>query len=114
VRHELRWARTVRLLNGPGYLGSVVTHAFPLAVIASGALAFSVTSLLILAGALAARLCLAWRIRAVLGSQAGPLWLLPIRDLLSFGVFLASFFGNSVYWRGTRYLTRAGGVLAQQ
>ena len=35
--------------------------------------------------------------------KAAPLWLLPIRDLLSFGVFIASFLGRSVAWRDRRF-----------
>jgi ceramide glucosyltransferase len=29
-----------------------------------------------------------------------PLWLVPIRDVLSFGAFIASFFVRTVAWRG--------------
>jgi ceramide glucosyltransferase len=114
VHHELRWAKTVRVVNGPGHLGSVVTHAFPLALIAAAVQGFTLPALLVVASALAARFLLAWRIRRAMGSHVASLWLLPARDMLSFGIFLASFFGNSVYWRGTRYLTTANGVLAQQ
>jgi ceramide glucosyltransferase len=35
--------------------------------------------------------------------KAAPLWLLPVRDLLSFGVFIASFLGRSVAWRDRRF-----------
>jgi ceramide glucosyltransferase len=34
---------------------------------------------------------------------AAPIWLLPVRDLLSFTVFIASFFGRSVAWRDRRF-----------
>src|SRR5215468_8663811 len=33
--HELRWARTVRSLDPAGYAGTIITHAFPLALIAA-------------------------------------------------------------------------------
>jgi ceramide glucosyltransferase len=111
-RHELRWARTVRLLNGAGHVGSLITYPVPLALIALAAL--GPPGLLLLGAALLMRLWLAWRIRNGLGARSGPLWLLPARDVLSFFVFLASFLGNSVYWRGTRYETEARGLLAQQ
>jgi ceramide glucosyltransferase len=33
--HELRWARTVRAIDPPGYAGLAITHALPLAVLAA-------------------------------------------------------------------------------
>jgi len=114
VHHEIRWAKTVRVVNGAGHVGSVVTHAVPLALIAAAVQGFALPALIVLGAALISRLWLAGRIRQIMGPDAGPLWLLPARDMLSFAIFLASFFGNSVYWRGTRYMTRADGVLAQQ
>ncbi|WP_287091326.1 bacteriohopanetetrol glucosamine biosynthesis glycosyltransferase HpnI, partial [Methylobacterium sp.] len=32
-RHELRWNRTIRTVDPAGYAGSIVTHAFPLALL---------------------------------------------------------------------------------
>ncbi len=113
MRHELRWAKTVRVINGPGHLGSVITHGFPLALLAAAVQGLAAPGLFLLAAALAARLLVAARVRGMVGSHAGPLWLLPARDVLSFAVFLGSFFGKSVDWRGTRYLTTPDGVLAQ-
>jgi ceramide glucosyltransferase len=40
-------------------------------------------------------------------------WLGPIRDVLSFIVFVASFFGRGVEWRGRRYGVRADSTLAR-
>src|SRR5262249_22319333 len=34
-QHEVRWARTIRSIDPIGYAGSIVTHAFPLALIAA-------------------------------------------------------------------------------
>ena len=52
---------------------------------------------------MAARLFLKYRIDGIFGTYAGPAWLLPVRDLLSFAVFVASLFGETVHWRGTRF-----------
>jgi ceramide glucosyltransferase len=111
-RHELRWARTIRLLDAAGYAGSIVTHPLPLALLAL-TLGSGMLGLILLCAALLARLLLAWRIRIATGADSGPLWLLPLRDVLSFSIFLVSFLGNSVYWRGVRYETEAHGLLAQ-
>ena len=44
----------------------------------------------------AARLILKRSIDRAFGIQAGPAWLLPLRDLLSFAVFVNSLFGETV------------------
>lgn len=110
--HELRWARTIRMLNTSGHWGSFVTHALPLALIAmalGGPTPFTGAAL---AAALTARLAVKWRMDRVLGTSAGPLWLLPLRDLLSFAIFLGSLFGGNVRWRGNRFLVAPDGVLS--
>jgi ceramide glucosyltransferase len=110
-RHELRWARTIRLLAPAGYAASVVTH--PVALAACGAVLglFSPPMLAILAAAL---LCRAVQVRVIdraLRLPATPLWLVPLRDLLSFAVFVASFLGNKVAWRDRTFRIAADGRL---
>jgi ceramide glucosyltransferase len=39
------------------------------------------------------------------------LWLVPIRDLITFGVWIVSFFGDEVEWRGTKFRVAPGGKL---
>ena len=112
-RHELRWTRTIRMVNPLGHLGSVVTFAVPLAMIAAMLLDFSTAALVGLGFSLAARLFLKYRIDGVFGTFAGPAWLLPARDLLSFAIFVTSLFGETVHWRGTRFSIEPSGVLSQ-
>jgi ceramide glucosyltransferase len=38
-------------------------------------------------------------IAGTLGFTTAGIWLLPVRDALSFAVFVASFFGRTVSWR---------------
>jgi ceramide glucosyltransferase len=102
-RHELRWARTIRLVAAAGFAGSVVTYPVPLALLALclGAVPQAAAAMLLLA--LLVRGVTARRIDRALRLETAPLWLLPLRDLLSFGVFVASFLGRSVAWRGRRF-----------
>ena len=112
-RHELRWTRTIRTLDPLGHLGSFITYGFPIALIAAVLLDFSGFSLAVLAVTLLARLFLKRRIDAIFGANAGPFWLLPVRDLLSFAVFVTSQFGETVHWRGSRFSVEPSGAMAQ-
>jgi ceramide glucosyltransferase len=112
-RHELRWARTIRNIAPLGHAGSVVMH--PLAW-ALGALALTPWSGLLMPAAAtttAAILCRVALLRSVargFGLPPQPYWLMPVRDLLSFMVFVASFLGRDVSWKGHRYRLFAGKI----
>ena len=112
VRHELRWTRTIRLVNPAGHVGSIVTHGLPFALMGAVLLGFTPGALAVLALVLAARLALKWRIDGLFGTNAGPFWLLPARDLLSFAVFLASLFGETVHWRGSHFTVQRCGAIS--
>lgn len=112
-RHELRWSRTIRLVSPAGHLGSIVTHGFAFALMAAAVLGFNPVSLGILALALMARLVLKSRIDGHFGTYAGPYWLMPLRDLLSFAVFLVSLSGETVHWRGTHFAVEPSGAMSQ-
>lgn len=112
-RHELRWTRTIRLVNPAGHAGSFVTHGFVFALMGAVALGFSPAGLAVMALALAARLFLKSRIDGLFGTYAGPFWLMPVRDLLSFVVFIASLFGETVHWRGSRFAVEPSGAMSQ-
>jgi ceramide glucosyltransferase len=109
--HELRWARTVGLIEPVGYVGSAITHFLPLALIGAAFMGFTGWSLEALAGALAIRLALIWNMSRMIGSDRRALWLTPFRDLLSFGVFVTAFLGDRVEWRGTRLRVRRDGAV---
>ncbi len=113
LRHELRWTRTIRMVNPAGHVGSIVTHGFAFALMSAVFLDFNAGSLAILGVALAARLFLKARIDGIFGTRAGPYWLLPLRDLLSFAVFVASLFGETVHWRGAHFAVEPSGAMSQ-
>ncbi len=101
--HEVRWAATIRAIDPAGHAGSLVTHPVPLALIGLALAGGAPWSLVVLALALAARLYLKARVDRAAGERSGPWWLLPARDVLSFAVFAASLFADTVYWRGARF-----------
>lgn len=113
LRHELRWARTIRSVNPWGFTGSLVTHAFPLGFVGAGLIGFSPAGLACLAAALAARVTLVLVTDASLARRTSGLWLIPLRDMLSFAVFVAAFFSARIDWRGTNFRVDKGGALAR-
>ncbi len=106
-RHELRWARTIRAVEPIGFAASAVQYPLAWAALAmalsGGALwavaGFGVAWLgrALIARGLDARLGLA---KSALATPA-PLWLLPLRDLMSILIMLASVGSDRVEWRGT-------------
>jgi ceramide glucosyltransferase len=111
--HERRWARTIRLLAPLGQLGSIITHPLPLALLAlatsGGGLAW-----LALALALTGRLALVYGAARAFGVPPAAFWLVPVRDLLSFAVWLSCWFGSTVAWRGERYRVGRDGRLTYE
>jgi len=112
-QHELRWTRTIRRINPVGHVGSIITFAVPLALMSVFFLDFRSETLAVLAIALGARLFLKYRIDGIFAASAGPFWLMPVRDMLSFMVFLASLSGETVHWRGVRLSVEASGLISQ-
>ncbi len=110
-RHQLRWARTIRDRRPLGYIGFGITHVVPWALLAcfcSGLSGWSL-GLLAVSGflrfAVAATLC-----TSVLRDRAADLdlWLLPLRDVVALLVWITSFAGTTVEWRGERFRLHAG------
>jgi ceramide glucosyltransferase len=114
--HEVRWARTVRSLDPVGYAGSIIAHAFPLALVAAvgGFTSESLepaTALGLGVAAFGCRLALLRQVERAFNLPPQSCWLVPLRDVLSFAVFISSFFGRSARWRGRRYRFVARGTL---
>ncbi len=111
-RHELRWARTIKSIDPLGYAGSIAAHPLPWALIAALLGAGSTAFLPAIAIAVVSIGCRVALLRQVERAYALPpqaYWLVPARDLLSFILFVVSFFGRDVSWKGHRYRMVAGG-----
>ncbi len=114
-RQELRWARTIRAVDPFGFAGLVITHAVPLALLGMLlGLAFGglTPAAAIVVAALACRLVLQVELDRIFALRDDVYWMGPLRDLLSFTVFVASFLGRGVEWRGHRYGVQADSTLA--
>jgi ceramide glucosyltransferase len=103
VRHQLRWARSTRISRPLGYLGLILTYGTALAALNVVVDRASVSSLGLLGATLAVRLTMAWLIGVNYLKDRllrSDLWLVPIRDLLSFLIWAVSWVGRRVEWRG--------------
>lgn len=115
LAHRLRWERSSKCSRPAGYVGQVFTHPLPLALLAV-ALAPAATTFVHTVATLcmAARFILAWQAGCSLlrdRTLSRFWWLLPIEDLLSFGIWCWAFFGDEIVWRGTRLKVLRGGKM---
>jgi ceramide glucosyltransferase len=95
--HQLRWARTIRLSKGGGYVGLPITQAGLWAGIAIACGAWQAALVLLALRVLAALMGAALVVRS--GLAALICWLSPVWDLYSFAVWVASYTGRKVRWR---------------
>lgn len=109
IAYELRAARTIRSIKPLGYCGTVISHPFPLALIS--AVLGGEGGMLLAATALAARGMLCLAVERAFALERQPYALIPICDLLSFAVFVLSFLGTSVAWRGATFQINRDGTL---
>jgi ceramide glucosyltransferase len=96
-RHQVRWARTIRVSRGGGYAGLPLANASLWALVALVAGAWwAALPLLVLR--LAAGLTVG---AGILGSRETLryFYLIPLRDLWGFAVWLCGLAGNTVEWR---------------
>jgi ceramide glucosyltransferase len=107
---QLRWMKSTRFSRPLGHVGSGLTYAVPFGLIAL--LLGLGHSHHIQTGV--ALFLMAWLNRMVLALFVGwgimrdrralwLCWLYPLRDLLGFGVWAASFSGKTFFWRGETY-----------
>jgi ceramide glucosyltransferase len=111
LRHELRWAIGIRNIRPGGHFGMVFTHGLPWAVAAAWVAPNTAIGTAYLAGYFILRFAMAWMVGGwglrdpVLRRR---LWLLPVCDLLTFFVWLASFSTSRIEWRGSSFNLEKG------
>lgn len=114
---QLRWMKSTRYSRPAGHVGTGLTYAVPFGFVGFIAgLAIGRTWLAVLC------LGIAWLNRMLQSLVVGwgtvrdrralsLCWLYPLRDLLGFFLWLASFTGRGFVWRGERYSFRKGGKI---
>ena len=109
LRQQIRVARTIKSIYPIAYACTIITHTWPLALL--GLLLGSPAASLVVAAALLSRLmlcrCVEWRFDLPRQNY----WLMPLQDMIAFSVYIMSFFGATVHWRGADYRVMADGSL---
>jgi len=109
-KHQLRWARTIRVCQPGPYFLSILSNTTLWAVLAYGAGADGPTL----------RACLILRVLTAMQNHArltqNPQRIVeaiytPLKDLLQFAIWLCSFTGSKVVWRGETFQIKRGGIL---
>jgi ceramide glucosyltransferase len=114
MKHELRWSIGLRNVRPAGYLGMVFTHGLPWALLAATVAATAGWKSLAVAYLLAylfLRLGVVWT-TGVWGLNdvqiRRKLYLVPLRDALSFSAWVAGLFSDKIVWRGFSYHVKKG------
>jgi ceramide glucosyltransferase len=114
-KHQLRWARTIRVCQPAPYFFSILSNAtfWPLLwlivrpapqVLACALVCFLVRVL--------TALNLQHRLTGTPSTYTWG-WLVPIKDLLQAAIWLLAFMGNRIEWRGQRMRLRRDGTLVR-
>ncbi|HVA14342.1 MAG TPA: bacteriohopanetetrol glucosamine biosynthesis glycosyltransferase HpnI [Stellaceae bacterium] len=111
LRHELRWARTVRTVRPGEHFLSAVMQPLPLLLLLL--LPFpQLGGWFVLGALIALRIILHFLVRRrfAIATPARP-WLLPLRECLCFAIWLASYRSSHVSWRERDFVIAPGGRL---
>jgi ceramide glucosyltransferase len=116
VLHELRWARTLRTVEPWGFFFTFLTDTLVISFVAAWEIYFYSEQLLLamlpIMFVLTLRIILHKRIKSIVHAKSsGSIWLIPVRDFLSFTIRLVSFTGNSVKWRNNSFSVDTAGVI---
>lgn len=113
-RHQLRWARTIRVCQPLPYFFSIVSNAtlWPLLWLLAQP---SFVVLVLVLTFLVARLFAAHLLQAQLTrtTRSAEWWLVPFKDLTQVALWAGAMLGNRITWRGERFRLRRDGTLAK-
>jgi ceramide glucosyltransferase len=117
LKHQVRWMKSTRFSRPKGHFGTALTFGLPFGLLAWGAavlLGHPWWGLGLLGWSVATRLALAIVVGGLVvrdRSWFGLLALYPVRDLMGFGFWAASYMGNRILWRGRVYELLPGGKM---
>lgn len=111
LAHQMRWARGVRDSRLAGYIGLASTFGLMWALLNLLFARAALWSWIVLGCVLLLRIMVAFAVgKSVLKDRKllEHIWLIPLRDLIAVGVWIVSFWGHTVTWRGDKFELRKG------
>jgi len=117
LKHQIRWMKSTRFSRPKGHLGTALTFSLPYGLLggaAAAALGHPGWGLAIFGWSVATRLALSIAVGGLVvrdKSWFGLLALYPIRDLMGFGFWAASYMGNRILWRNRVFQLLPGGKM---
>lgn len=112
--HQIRWARTMRVSRPEGYAGLALTHPFAWSILLVFASPGVWWSWILLMAAFAARAACAFSTGLLTLRDRflfRDFWLVPLRDLLALAIWIWSYAGSSITWRGEHFRLKDGRML---
>jgi ceramide glucosyltransferase len=117
LKHQVRWMKSTRFSRPKGHFGTALTFSMPfalLALVAAMGMGRPWLGVMLLAWGIATRWVIAWAAGHKVvrdPSWFGLLALYPIRDLMGFGFWAASYLSNKIVWRGRVFELMTGGKM---
>jgi ceramide glucosyltransferase len=119
MKHQVRWMKSTRFSRPKGHFGTALTFGLPFALLAWAAAAWighPWWGLALLGWTVALRSAMAVAVGGfVVGDRSwfGLLVLYPVRDLMGFGFWAASYWGRRILWRGRVFELLPGGKMRE-
>jgi ceramide glucosyltransferase len=117
LKHQVRWMKSTRFSRPKGHFGTALTFSLPFGILALAAavwLGDPRWGLALFAWSVATRLALSIAVGRMVvrdSSWFGLLVLYPVRDLMGFCFWAASYLGRKILWRGHVYELMPGGKM---
>jgi ceramide glucosyltransferase len=117
LKHQVRWMKSTRFSRPKGHFGTSLTFSVPFGLLgcaSAACLGHPWWGLALLGWSVATRLALSIAVGRVVvrdTSWFGLLLLYPVRDLMGFGFWTASYLGRRILWRGRVFELLAGGKM---
>jgi len=117
IKHQVRWMKSTRFSRPKGHVGTALTFSVPFGVIAflsAVVLGMPALGVAALAWSIISRMLLAAAVGGAVVRESNLLrtvLLYPLRDLMGFAFWVASYASNQILWRGEVFELLPNGVM---